>query len=75
MYYLDLTVAKESRRIKSSLYAISGKMFGKESVLTVLVSKKYVALPVGSINVDQRVVENSVVRDNQNFDVQNTSKP
>ena len=34
-------------------------IFGKESVLTALVSKKPVALSVGIINVDQRVVVES----------------
>ena len=37
--------------------------FGKESVLTVLVPKKPVALPVGRINIDQRAVENASMED------------
>ena len=63
MKYLDLTIAKGSRRTEPSLCAISRKMFGKELLLTVSVSKKPVALSVGSINVDQRVVENPLVED------------
>ena len=51
--YLDLTIAKESRRRESALCAISGGKFGKESVLTALVRKKLVALSVGSINVTE----------------------
>ena len=34
MEYLDLTIAKERRRTESSLYAVSGKKLGRESVLT-----------------------------------------
>ena len=37
--------------------------FGKESVLTALVPKKPVALPVGRINIDQRAVENASMED------------
>ena len=58
MEYLDLTIAKESRRTESALCAISGKKLGRESVLTALVPKKPVAQPVGSISVDQKVGEN-----------------
>ena len=58
MEYLDLVLAKESRRIESNLCAISGKTFGRESVLTALVSDNPIAPPVGSINVVQRIVEN-----------------
>ena len=46
--YLDLTIAKENRRTESALSTISGKSFGKESVLTALVPKKPVALSVDS---------------------------
>ena len=60
---LDLTVVKESRRTKSSLCAISWKTFGKESALTSLVLNKPVELPVGSINADQRAVENPLVEE------------
>ena len=57
MDHLDSKIAKESRRKKSGLCTISGEKFSEESVLTTLVPKKYVALSVGSINVDQRFVE------------------
>ena len=59
MEYLDTTAANKSRKTESALCAISGKTFGKESVLTPLVPNKPVSLSVGSTNVDQRVVENS----------------
>ena len=51
MDYLDLTI-KKKKRTESASCAISGKPFGKEAVLTVLVPKKHLALSVGSINVD-----------------------
>ena len=60
---LDLTIAKKRRRTKSALCVISGETFGRESVLTVLVPKKPVALSVGSINVDQSAVKNILVGD------------
>ena len=63
MEYLDLTIVKESRKTESALCAISGKIFGKEHVLTALVSKKPVAQPVGSINIDQKVGGKSFVED------------
>ena len=59
MEYFDLTIARGSRRAESALCAISGKTFGRESVLTALVPKTPVAQPVGSINVDQKVGNNS----------------
>ena len=59
MDHLNLTNAKENRKTKSALCAISGKTFGGESVLTALFSEhSVVVLSVGSINVEQRVVEN-----------------
>ena len=61
MEYLDLTIAKESRRTEYALCAISGKTFRKESVQTVLVPKKSVAQPVGSIKVDQKLGGKPVV--------------
>ena len=61
MEYLDLTIAKESRRTESALCAISGKSFRKEAVLTALVPMKSVAQPVGSIKVDQKVGKKTVV--------------
>ena len=36
----------------------------EESVLTALIPKKPVALSIGRINIDQRVVENAIVEDN-----------
>ena len=58
MEYLDLVIAKESRRTESALCAISVKNLGKESILTTLAPKKPVAQSIGSINVGQRVVGN-----------------
>ena len=52
MDHLDLTVAKECRRTGFAFCAISGKTFGKESILTALVLKKPVALSVDSIIID-----------------------
>ena len=40
MEYLDLTIAKESRRTESSLCTISEKPFRKDAVLTALVPNK-----------------------------------
>ena len=62
--HLNLTIAKE--RTESSLCAISGKKFDKISAITALVSKKPVALSVGSINFDQRVVVNASIDDKSN---------
>ena len=66
MDYLDLTIATESRRTESVPCAILGKIFGNESVLTTLTPKKPVALSVGSIDVDQRVLENVSVEHKNN---------
>ena len=63
MEYLDLTIAKESRRTESALCAISEKIFRKEAVLTGLVSKKSVAQPLSSIKVDQKVGKTPGVED------------
>ena len=62
MEYLDLTIAKESRRTESALCAISGKTFHKEAVLTALLPKKPAAQSEGSINVEQKVGEKPIVR-------------
>ena len=59
---LDIMAAKGSRRAESALCTISGKTFGKESVLAPLVPTKLVALSVNLINVDQRVVESDLVK-------------
>ena len=66
MDHLNITIAKESGRAEFSLRAISGKTFGKESVRTVLVPEKPVALSVGSIDIDQRVVENALLVEDKN---------
>ena len=63
--YLDLKIAKESRRTESALCSISGKTFHKEAVLTTLVPTKSVAQPVGSIKLDQKVGGKPVL-DNKN---------
>ena len=52
MDHFNLTIAKESGRTESALCTVSGKTFGKESVLTALVPKKPVALSVGIIKID-----------------------
>ena len=67
MDHLDLTIVKESKIIRSAFCAISGDTFGKESVLTALVPKKSVAPSVGSINVDQRVIKNTLVEDKNEY--------
>ena len=81
MEYLDLIIAKESRRTESALCTISGKKNHKEAVLTTLVPKKSLAQPVGSIKVDQKVGGKTVVEDKNKSltykiqqDVQNTTK-
>ena len=60
MDHLDLTIAKESRRTVSALCKISGKTLSKGFVLTTFVPKKPVALSVGSINIDHRVVKKCI---------------
>ena len=62
MHHLDPIIAKQSRRVEYTLCTISGKTFGKESALTALVPKKPVALSGGIIDVNQRVVESSIVK-------------
>ena len=66
MNHLDLAIEKESRRTEFALCAISGKMFGKEFALLDIVPKNPVALLVGSINIDQRLIENVIVEDENN---------
>ena len=61
MKYLDLAIAKKSRRTESSLCAISGKTFRKESALTALVAKKSVAQQIGNIKVHQKAGGKTVV--------------
>ena len=62
MEYLDLTIAKESRRTVSAVCAISEKTFCEEAVLTTLVPKS-VAQPIGTIKVRQKVGEKPGVED------------
>ena len=52
--HLDLAISKESKRTESARCAISGKSFGKETVLTTsVVPQKYVALSSAiSMNID-----------------------
>ena len=69
---LDLMIAKEKRKTESALCAISGKTFGKEFILTALVPKKPVAMSVGIINVDQKVVERALVKDKTKIIFQRT---
>ena len=59
MDYFGLTIAKQNKRTEFALCEISGKTFGKESILTALVPKKPVALSVGSMNINEKVVENA----------------
>ena len=59
MEYLDLIIAKASRRPESALCAIPEKTFRNEAVLTI----KSVVQPVGSIKVDQKVGGKPVVED------------
>ena len=63
MDHLNIMVVRECTRTESHLRAISGKPFGKKSVLTALVPTQPVALSVGIINVDQRVVQSAFVKD------------
>ena len=63
MDHPDFTIAKERGKTESALSAILGRTFGNESVLTVLMPKETVALSAGSINIDQRIVEDVSVED------------
>ena len=65
MDHLDLTIAEESRKAEYVLCAISGKTYINESVLLIiaLVLKKPEALPVDSINIDQRAIQNTSEED------------
>ena len=56
--HLDLAISKGSKRTESACCAISGKSFGKETVLTASVPQKYIALPSAvSMNIDQRSLQ------------------
>ena len=65
MDHLDLTILKERKITESILYEISGKTFGKETVLTALLLKKLKALSAVSININQRALEDLSVRQNK----------
>ena len=56
--HLDVAISKESKRIESACGVISGKSFGKETVLTASVSQKYIALSSAvSMNIDQKSLQ------------------
>ena len=57
--HLDLAISKESKRTESACCAISGKSFGKETVLTASVPQKYIALSSSTVrmNIDQRTLQ------------------
>ena len=58
---------KESKRTESKCCTISGKAFGKETVLTALVPQKTIELSASvSMNIDQRALQDgsSVVANN-----------
>ena len=52
--HLDLAIAKESKQTESACCAISGKTFGKETILTASVPQKPQALPAESIDLWHR---------------------
>ncbi|CAN0279405.1 unnamed protein product, partial [Ascophyllum nodosum] len=56
--HLDMAISKGSKRTESACCAISGKSFGKETVLTASVPQKPIALSSAvSINIDQRSLQ------------------
>ena len=56
--HLDLAISKESKQTESACCAISGKSFGKETVLTASVPQNYIALSSAvSMNIDQKAVQ------------------
>ena len=63
MEYLDLTTAEEGRRTASALCAILGRTFREEAILTALVPVMFIAQPVESSNVDQKVGGKPAVED------------
>ena len=50
--HLDLAISKESKRKESACCAISGKSFGKETVLTASVPQKYVTLLSSAVSMN-----------------------
>ena len=59
----DLAISKGSKRTESACCAISGKSFGKETVLTASVPQKYIALSSSavSMNIERSLQEGSSV--------------
>ena len=64
--HLDRTIVKESRKTEPAFCAVSGKTFGKESVLTCSAPKKSTTVSIGSTNIDQRILENVSMKDKTN---------
>ena len=59
---LDLAISKGSKRTESACCAISGKPFGKETVLTASVPQKYIALSSAvSMNIERSLQDGSSV--------------
>ena len=54
---VDLAVAKKSKRTESACWAISGKVFGNQTVLTASAPQKPIALSAVSMNIDQRSLQ------------------
>ncbi|CAN0360431.1 unnamed protein product, partial [Ascophyllum nodosum] len=58
--HLDLAISKGSKRTESACCAISGKSFGKETVLTASVPQKYIALSSAvSMNIERSLQDGS----------------
>ena len=65
--HLDLAISKDGKRTESACCAISGKAFGKETVLTASVPQKPTSIALSSavcINIDRRDLENGTVEHN-----------
>ena len=60
--HLDLAISKGSKRTESACCAISGKSFGKETILTASVPPKYIALSSAvSMNIERSLQDGSSV--------------
>ena len=60
--HLDLAISKGSKRTESACCAISGKSFGKETVLTASVPQTYIALSSAvSMNIERSLQDGSSV--------------
>ena len=56
--HFDLAISKESKRKESACCAISGNLFGKETVLTTSVPQKHTTLSSAvSMNIDLRALQ------------------